>query len=376
MVLSDAEMHRAGLAFVYRIIPVLVATMFYGLYIAILCIATRGLWQRGLRSPSNAIILIVLYVVFFLSSALWALEIAQLAGLIDLLLSPDNLAADALFSRFYDLIARESRVTGVLFESQMIVGDILVIWRAGAIWFDRRVVLVLPLFWWTLMMVNVLVHAARCQSGVATTDYGQLCKVTDIAAPVLSIATNISVMILVLWKAWELRAVLLHVLRQRDTNRVFTLFVLMIESGLLYIVMLVNDLLVTSLVAGGNETVGRMVDCISGYATVQLVGIYPTLLIVVLRESLWNSNVAQSQGVEISTVKFEALIPATRGAVHSNAPSRQEKGESPERKIDRRSAMSMSPGFIHSPRLRAQDAGKPRMPVIEDTNETFLCAIP
>lgn len=60
MSLDDAGMHRAGLAFLYRIIPVLVATILYGmifllfimrtsstnpgLYIAILCVATRGLW--------------------------------------------------------------------------------------------------------------------------------------------------------------------------------------------------------------------------------------------------------------------------------------------------------------------------------------------
>ncbi|GJE97705.1 hypothetical protein PsYK624_139260 [Phanerochaete sordida] len=364
MALDDAGMHRAGLAFVYRIVPILVATVLYGVYIAILCVATRGLWQRGLRAPSNALILIVLYAVFCLSTALWALELAQLAGLVDLLLSPDNLTADALFNRFYDLIAGETRVTGVLFETQMIVGDVLVIWRAGAIWFDRRAVLVLPLFWWTLMIVNVLVHAAHCQSGVATTNYGELCKVTDIAAPALSILTNISVMLLVLWKAWELRAVLLHTLRQRTTNRVFTLFVLMIESGLLYVVMLITDLLVTSFVSGGNETVGRMVDCISGYATVQLVGIYPTLLIVVLRESLWNSSASPVQGLEISTAKVEASTPAARGVLRNNALSRQEKGEGPGRKVSRRPTVSLSPGFMSSSHTTVL-ANKPREPVSE-----------
>ncbi|KAF7794185.1 hypothetical protein EIP86_005316 [Pleurotus ostreatoroseus] len=50
----------------------------------------------------------------------------------------------------------------------------------------------------------------------------------------------------------------------------------------------VTDLLVTSYVTGGNETLGRMIDCISGYATVQFVGIYPTLMIVMLRLSVWN----------------------------------------------------------------------------------------
>jgi len=325
MALDDAGMHRAGLAFVYRIVPVLVATVLYGIYIAILCIATRGLWQRGLRVPSNAGILVVLYIVFCLSTALWALEVAQLIGLVDMLLSPDALSPDALFNRFYNLIAGETKVTGVLFESQMIAGDILVIWRVSAIWFEKRIVVLLPLFWWVLMIVNMLVHAARCQSGVATTNYGELCKVTDVAAPVLSIVTNISVLLLVLWKAWELREAVLDVLYRRRTNKIFTLFVLMVESGMLYVVMLITDLLVTSIVTGGNETVGRMVDCISGYAAVQLVGIYPTLLIVVLRESLWNSAGDSTQGLEISTVQFASRNTGTSEGVTRDL-ARAERG--------------------------------------------------
>ena len=51
-------------------------------------------------------------------------------------------------------------------------------------------------------VVNMLVHASRCHSGVSSTDYSKLCKVTDVSAPVLSIMTNISVMILVLWRGW------------------------------------------------------------------------------------------------------------------------------------------------------------------------------
>ncbi|KAJ7929487.1 hypothetical protein B0H13DRAFT_1964200, partial [Mycena leptocephala] len=50
--------------------------------------ATR--FQKALR----LIILFVLYTVFLLSSALWALEIAQLFGLVDLLLYPNDLLTD------------------------------------------------------------------------------------------------------------------------------------------------------------------------------------------------------------------------------------------------------------------------------------------
>lgn len=34
----------------------------------------------------------------------------------------------------------------------MIAGDILVIWRAAAIWFDNKAVVLFPLFWWVLMI--------------------------------------------------------------------------------------------------------------------------------------------------------------------------------------------------------------------------------
>ena len=93
-----------------------------------------------------------LWLLFLLTTALWSLELAQLIGLDEILLSPDGLGPDALFNRFYNLVARESKITGVLFQSQMIVGDTLVIWRVSAIWHDRRTVILIPLFWWALMI--------------------------------------------------------------------------------------------------------------------------------------------------------------------------------------------------------------------------------
>lgn len=70
---------------------------------------------------------------------------------------------------------------------------------------------------------------------------------------------------------------------------------------------------------GGNETVGRMIDCISGYASVQLVvssfnpsitddtltyvvpkGIYPTLMLVILRESVWNAHGSSAHAMSVN----------------------------------------------------------------------------
>ncbi|TFK31909.1 hypothetical protein BDQ12DRAFT_568405, partial [Crucibulum laeve] len=288
MPLDDVGMHRAGLGFIYRIVPVLIATALFGLYISLLCIATRAILQRGPKHQANFSILVVLYLVFLLTASLWSLEGAQLMGLVDLLLNPNDLSTNDKFNTFYALIARETKITSILFQCQMIIGDILVIWRVSAIWYNRRMLIAIPLFWWGLMVVNMIVSASFCRSGVSSTNYTILCKTTQIFSPVLSIMTNISVMILTICKAWILRETLSEILRERKKNRIFTLFVLLIESGTLYVVMLIADLLITSLVTGGPESVGRMITCISGYSTVQFVAIYPTLMIVVLRESVWN----------------------------------------------------------------------------------------
>ena len=66
-------------------------------------------------------VLVVLYAVFLLTTSLWGLEVAQLMGLDEFLLSPDGLDSDSLFDRFYDLVARETKATGVLFEAQVIM---------------------------------------------------------------------------------------------------------------------------------------------------------------------------------------------------------------------------------------------------------------
>ncbi|VDB96650.1 unnamed protein product [Peniophora sp. CBMAI 1063] len=308
MALDEASMHRLGLGFVYRIIPVIIVSILYGIYIAILCVATRGLLERGLKARANLYVLLAIWLLFLFTSTLWSLELAQLIGLDEILLSPDGLSPDSLFNRFYNLVARETKVTGVLFQSQMILGDILVIWRASAIWHDRRAVVFLPLFWWVLMIVNLITNASLCESGVATTKYSKVCKATDILAPTLSIMVNLSVMILIIWKAWIMREVLLTAYRNKRHNKILSLFVLLIESGTLYVCALVSDLLVTSYVTGNNETIQRMISCISGYTTVQFVGIYPTLMFVMLRESVWNSqddvqsSLPSGRGAEVFTI--------------------------------------------------------------------------
>lgn len=72
-----------------------------------------------MKAHANLIILFALWLLFFISTALWGLELAQLLGLNQILLLPDGLSADPLFNRFYDLIARETKITGVLFECQV-----------------------------------------------------------------------------------------------------------------------------------------------------------------------------------------------------------------------------------------------------------------
>lgn len=83
--------------------------------------------QGRLRNRANAFILLILYSIFFVSTALWALELAQLVGLDEILLSSNGLNTDGLFDRFYTLVARETKITGVLFECQVCYFGLLLV---------------------------------------------------------------------------------------------------------------------------------------------------------------------------------------------------------------------------------------------------------
>ncbi|KAJ7926809.1 hypothetical protein B0H13DRAFT_1599250 [Mycena leptocephala] len=312
MPLDDAGMHRTGLAFSDRIVHVLIVGLSPHSLCAFHLLLSNGFnkinRQRGFENRSGVVLVFILHAVFLLSSALWALEIAQRFGLVNVLHRPNELSTDDKFARFYALVPRKTSITGVMFECQVRLaipfkvqcsyGDVSVIPRLLATWHERRIVFLLPLLSWSGSIVNMIVHASLCRSGVNNINYIAFCRGTDVAAPVLSIVANVSVMSLTIWKAWFVTSVV-RSLRSRKKNKIFSVSVLLIESGTLYVIMLTIDLLVTSLVTGGPESAGRMIDCISGYSAVRFVvrshcltvlaliqayfvqGMYPTLIIVV-----------------------------------------------------------------------------------------------
>lgn len=155
------------------------------------------------------------------------------------------------------------------------MGDILVIWRAGAIWFDKRRVLMLPLFWWVLMVgtshysaspddhshaygseyararfalpvgridnqLRKVVQGYGRRSAGAVDRHEHVGHVPRAVEGMVSISSILAKLLPDSGYHRRLREVLMHVFQQRQTNKIFTLFVLMVESGMLYIVMLVS----------------------------------------------------------------------------------------------------------------------------------------
>ncbi|KAJ7833583.1 hypothetical protein B0H14DRAFT_1164287 [Mycena olivaceomarginata] len=110
MPLDDAGMRRAGLAFVYRIVPVLVS---HRSLRHPRIMATR--FQKSLQ-PHHP--LCVVHGIPSLKCPVGTRDRTTL-GLVDLLLYPNDLSTDNKFARLYAMIARETSITGVLFECQV-----------------------------------------------------------------------------------------------------------------------------------------------------------------------------------------------------------------------------------------------------------------
>ncbi|KAK1227903.1 hypothetical protein PQX77_003114 [Marasmius sp. AFHP31] len=103
--------------------------------------------------------------------------------------------------------------------------------------------------------------------------------------------TNISGTIVIGLKFWSYRQNVGVYLSKSKKGRAEKVFILLVESGIVYSLLWIIQL-VLARIPPPPTFAGQIVQQIFKSATVQLVGIYPTLLIVLvyLQRSLWDSS--------------------------------------------------------------------------------------
>ncbi|KAJ3977919.1 hypothetical protein EV361DRAFT_394881 [Lentinula raphanica] len=258
----------------------------YGMYMALLIYALRHLnvSSEDSRTKPRVIALFSLLLMFALSTTLWALDITDFVrGLYEILGRTDGTTTQRNSDYMIELNPRVIAQT-TIFSIEYLIGDSVVVWRACALWGYSKKVMLLPTL--LLSAAAVLVFFFVGCLGLHDWEYilgePEVCYNSYIGTFFLSIAINLLATSLIATKAWMHHRFLRSASVKKST-RVLKIMILLVESGFIYLVIWGTKSM--SIFMDLNATPGGQfaVSLLNSMGN-QVVGLYPTLLMVLVNE--------------------------------------------------------------------------------------------
>ncbi|KAJ3984795.1 hypothetical protein F5890DRAFT_1239527 [Lentinula detonsa] len=236
----------------------------YGIYTALIVYALRHLnvFADDSRRQARVITLLSLLLMFAMSTTLWALDITDfLKGLYKILVLTDGTTAQRNADYMFELNPRVITQT-TLFSIEYLIGDSVVVWRACALWGYRKTVVLLPI----LLLASAIVLVFFFVGCLGVHDWAYI-----VGEPQICYNSYI---------AWMHRRLLQSASVERST-RVLKVLILLVESGFIYLLLWATKSM--SIFVDLNSTPsGQFAVTMLNSVGNQIVGLYPTLLMVLV----------------------------------------------------------------------------------------------
>ncbi|KAK1222918.1 hypothetical protein PQX77_014195 [Marasmius sp. AFHP31] len=180
----------------------------------------------------------------------------------------------------------------VLFPIVVVIGDSIVIWRAWALSAGNKKIMFVPVLLQLALTGTSFAWIGCFVDAGMPTEIPETCYKINTATYILTMLTNIAGTSVIGYTTWCYRKAISKYLNScRHQTRAEKVLVLLVESGVLYTSLWIIQRAV--LVAPANSTVvDQTFRQISSVAVAQLVGMYPTAIIVLvfLQRSLWDTT--------------------------------------------------------------------------------------
>ncbi|KAG7090480.1 hypothetical protein E1B28_009594 [Marasmius oreades] len=283
-----------GTSIILNAVNLLTGGILYGIYIILFCAAATVLCRREGNVKARAMLLVAIVTMFIMSSfGFWTDITIFFAGVQDILVGNVGQPFGYKQGVFTEQFKNLDSVKQVMLPFEIVVGDSIVIWRAWALSAGNRKMVVIPLLF--------LIGSAACSFAFlgcfSQHDWPivnpDTCNSIEISAFSLSIVTNILATIIIGHKFWRYRQIVgrfLSTCYAKQQARTEKILILLLESGIIYSVLWIVQL-VEILLPFPPTFAAQVVQQIFIAASVQLMGIYPALLIVLvyLQRSMWDS---------------------------------------------------------------------------------------
>ncbi|KAF5374728.1 hypothetical protein D9757_011785 [Collybiopsis confluens] len=329
---NEANIFRQDGEFIMEnVIPIILEAAVWGVYVPIVALAISSLYKRGIKnSRARLTLCIVTLLMFTISTALFAVDLYTI--LIPMkhvnfsVKEGDILDNAVLESDFF--VVRAFFVSCFLRNFNLLIGDLILIWRTWAFWHDQLIWVVIPITAWVATFAIFLTYmimygispefpfVALISNAGWTAVLGRL----QLATWLLSMLTNFVATVMIAYKAWQYRKMIIEVNHltayYTKQTQIWRVLALTVESGIFYFILMGLQimLIVGSFNYGPADVYNEIMDRVGE----QLFGLYPTIIIVLVelgRTGQWSDPCVQTsedhptarENRRLSSIRFNTL---------------------------------------------------------------------
>ncbi|CAK5262001.1 unnamed protein product [Mycena citricolor] len=328
---ETATLRSIGLDLIKSFVAIVNESILLTIYGVLVLKACSVLLRKEWRRTPTLLTIIALLTMFAVCVVLWALDMANFIMEVKLSMVIDlDLALDARFHNALAFILKLAAAQDALYSYLSLIGDAIIIWRLWNLrtYFPRWVI-VLPLA--SLLgstVVTVLltycVGAVGSEIVLGTFQNPELCRNVQISTYAMACATTTLATGLIGATAWSYASGLKSMTsdpgksswqtgsgrNRRVRSQGESILVLMIESGLFYFlffaIQLVGDVPRVHRFVTANNVLSFLFTMFS-YATSVIVGIYPTIVVVLAQTKAGVLDSAPSASAPISSLRIGGL---------------------------------------------------------------------
>ncbi|KAJ7680710.1 hypothetical protein DFH06DRAFT_1464863 [Mycena polygramma] len=265
---SLAALDAVRQSLTYTVFGLLVQTFIFGIYTLLLCLSTRILLKRGLKTRANSVMLLLTLSMYFLSAGYWAHTVSYTANLLN------RAPLRSLISSRNGIT--QSSLANAIGMINFVLSDGVVLWRAQVTSHHK-----LRNYLWVSRIFLVLAAVAVLTTiGLRIAPAGNESNMTGILqllSYVSSLASNISAIAVVAVAAWRRRRMLNVATIPGEGTKASSIWTLAVEMGAFYCISTFMILPLSFI----QLPQGRLGDIYAPIA-IDIAGAYPLTVILLI----------------------------------------------------------------------------------------------
>ncbi|KAF8069185.1 hypothetical protein FPV67DRAFT_1669203 [Lyophyllum atratum] len=230
-----------GLWFLFDVGPLIAMSVLYGIFILLVSISTAMFIQRDTKSRPKWIMFSLTLLTFLLATVQWGCFLSSFvykiqASIMDDLDQPLDFTS-ARFDKINHRLFLTNSATNWTAQLMPFISDGIVVWRAWAVFHDRRRVMILPIALLIGGTASAIAYYGMISTfnGSVSDQFVENVSTLNLyrAALALSLATNVVATSMILYKLWNHRKNFQGVVYQ-TTSSVQKVMIILVETGLAF----------------------------------------------------------------------------------------------------------------------------------------------